>query len=168
MENLKDMAEELEKIGVQFDASGAMDLIGPQRSIEIERSDDTPYTNDQMLAMLESLDPVLDRTDLVGYVAARNARVLQDCAGEYIARIGALMEEYGRPETDGEGRPTGRVIVPYDDERFAEFDAKRREWAGIAHRPNLHILPIGEALGNLSGRQMLELDWMLGEERQGE
>lgn len=163
MDALKELSASLGDVSIGFDSSGEPELLGPPRQVEIGRSAEAAYTNDQMLGMLRSLEPVLDRTDLIGYVAARNARVLQDCAREYLDRLDALMAEYGEPLTDEEGRPTGQLVVPFASERFAEFDTARREWAPIAHRPNLYVLPVEEALGNITGAQLLALDWMFGE-----
>ena len=129
------------------------------------------YTNEQMRVMLDSLSEArdsqgmsaLDREDAIGYAAYRNARILRECCAEYIQRVQALGEEYGRPEMDAEGNPTGRTVVPYDDPRFGEFEEKMSAWGNIEHRPDLYRIPIGEAVGKLSGTQMLALDWMFEE-----
>lgn len=125
------------------------------------------YTNEQMRVMLESLSEArdsqgrsaLDREDAIGYAAYRNVRILRECCAEYIQRAQALADEYGRPEVV-DGEPTGRTIVPYDDPRFSEFEGKMRSWGDIEHSPDIYRLPMDEAVGKLSGTQLLALDWM--------
>lgn len=146
---------------MQAIASLGLDAPATQRPAPAERP--RAYTNEQMRIMLESLSGVLDRADLIGYAAARNTRALRDCAAEYLARVDALAREYGEPVLDGEGNPTGAVVVPFESPRFAEFEERMAEWGGIEHEPDLYRIPVSEAIGKLSGTQMLALDWMFEE-----
>lgn len=161
------MMAALERTGVPIEIKDVNVDTGEEKTV---RALPKSYTNEQMRLMLESLSEArdsqghsaLDREDMIGYAAFRNARILRECCAEYIQRAQALAGEYGRPEiVDGE--PTGRTVVPYDDPRFDEFDEKMRRWGGIEHRPDLYRIPIDEAVGKLSGTQMLALDWMFEE-----
>ena len=121
------------------------------------------YTNEQMRLMLQSLEAVIDRTDIIGYAAARNTRALRDCAAEYLGRVDELVREYGEPVTDEQGEPTGGLVVPFESPRWAEFESKLAEWGSIEHEPTLYLVPYPEAIGKISGTQLLALDWMFEE-----
>lgn len=157
----------LERAGIPIEIKDVNMDTGEEK---IVRAAPRSYTNEQMRLMLDSLsearDPqgrsALDREDLIGYAAFRNSRILRECCAEYIQRVQALAGEYGRPEVV-DGEPTGRTVVPYDDPRFGEFEARMREWGDIEHRPDIYRIPIGEAVGKLTGTQMLALDWMFEE-----
>lgn len=161
--------EGLERAGIAYEIKDVNLDTGEERIVRAfaPRS----YTNEQMRVMLDSLSDArdsqgrsaLDREDKIGFAAYRNARILRECCQEYLERAQALADEYGEPEI-ADGAPTGRVIVPYDSPRFAEFEAKMREWGEIEQEPALFRLPLEEAVGKLSGSQLLALDWMFEEE----
>lgn len=48
--------------------------------------------NAQMAGMLGQLQPILSHRDKMGYVAARNYRVLSECLTEYMAFRTGLIE----------------------------------------------------------------------------
>ena len=159
----------LEKTGIPIEIKDVNLDTGEEKIVKaLPRS----YTNEQMRVMLDSLSEArdsqgmnaLDHGDLIGYAAYRNARILRECCTEYIQRVQALGDEYGRPERDAEGNPTGRMFVPRDDPKWDEFEEKMRVWGDIEHRPDIYRIPIGEAVGKLSGTQMLALDWMFEEQ----
>lgn len=118
------------------------------------------YTNDNMAKMIDALQPLLDRCDIIGYAAARNTRILSNTCAEYLERRTVVAEKYGEPELDSRGNPTGRVIMRYDSPNIAAYNADMEEWARIEHYPELFKIPFEKAIGNLSGTQLLSVDWM--------
>ena len=118
------------------------------------------YTNVQMENMAGSLQKHLDRVDLIGYAAARNTRILRDELREYFGKREELVLKHGKPEVDEEGCETGKVVVPFDSPEFTAFLKELDPFAAIEHEPNLMKLKYGQAIGQLSGKELLELDWM--------
>lgn len=124
----------------------------------------TKFKNIEMEQMLSALEKHLDRTDKIGYAAARNTRILRSETQEYFDRRRQLIEKYGKPKLDGDGKPTGQTELRFDAPEFAEYAAEIEEWAYIEHEPRLFRLPIEEAMGKLSGTELLEIDWMFLDE----
>lgn len=118
-------------------------------------------TNAEMFGMLQSLEPVLECSGMVGYAAARNTRLLRQACAEYLAKQEELVNELGEPEMDGNGLPTGRVVITPASPNFGEFIESLGRYADIEHDFEPFRIPIGEAIGMLTGTQMLSLDWML-------
>jgi len=118
------------------------------------------YKNIEMEQMLTSLEKFLDRTDKIGYAAARNTRILRNETQEYFSRREQLVEKYGKPQLDGEGNPTGLTELRFDSPEFLEYAKEIEEWALIEHEPNLFKLKFEEAIGQLSGSELLEIEWM--------
>lgn len=117
------------------------------------------YTNAQMDQMLQSLEPFLDRADVIGYAAARNTRLLHTELSEYLERKLKLLQEYGEEESV-DGAPTGRVCIKAGMPGFGEFVESLSAFGEIAHEPELFTLPYEEAIGKLTGAELLALDWM--------
>lgn len=120
----------------------------------------TAYKNIEMEQMLASLEKFLDRIDKIGYAAARNTRILRSETKEYFDRRQQLVEKYGKPQLDEEGNPTGLTELRFDSPEFLEYAKEIEEWALIEHSPNLFKLKFEEAIGQLSGSELLEIEWM--------
>lgn len=118
------------------------------------------YTNDQMAKMIDALQPLLDRCDIIGYAAARNTRILSNECAEYLTRRSVVIEKYGEPELDGSGNPTGRVVMRLDSPNIDAYNADIEEWARIEHYPEIFRIPFESAIGNISGTQLLAVDFM--------
>lgn len=118
------------------------------------------YTNIEMKAMLESLEPLMERCDKLGYAAARNTRILADQLREYTAFEEELVRKHGEEEKDEEGNPNGRVSLSLLSPNFAEFLKEIDPIAKVEHEPDLMKLKYEEAIGQLSGKELLGLDWM--------
>ncbi|MEC4272968.1 hypothetical protein VJ923_07340 [Adlercreutzia sp. R25] len=117
-------------------------------------------TNYEMSRRLGQLGQVLDRADLIGYAAARNTRVLREACSEYLQMQDALVRELGEPETDGEGAETGAYRLDFASPNFPEFARRMDEIAPIESEIEVFRIRVDEAIGKLSGTQLLELDWM--------
>ena len=118
------------------------------------------YKNIEMERMIATLRPYLDRTDKIGYAAARNTRILRSEAQEYFDRRERLVEKYGSPQLDDDGNPTGLIELRFDSPDFPKYAKEIEEWALIEHTPSLYRLKYEEAIGQLSGTELLEIDWM--------
>ena len=122
------------------------------------------YKNIEMEQMIGALEKHLDRTDMIGYAAARNTRILMNEAREYFERREKLIQKYGKDQVDDKGNPTGRKELRFDSPEFKEYSDEIQDWALIEHSPNLFKIPASECIGKLSGRDMLDLEWMLEDE----
>lgn len=122
------------------------------------------YTNSEMAMMLDQLEPLLERTDIIGYAAARNTRILRSEAAEYLERQSELISRLGEDELDAEGNPTGRIGIQVGTEAFEQYVNELSEWASYKGDPQLYTIPMNEAIGKISGSQLLDLEWMFSEE----
>lgn len=132
------------------------------------QSSENVYTNFQMENMVASLQPLLDRVDVVGYVAARNFRSLQCELEEYFAFKNKLITELGSEEFDESGNPTGNVSIKVGSKEFDIFVEKMQPIGKSRCYPTLFKLDVEECIGLLSGSQMLGYDWMIDFEDGGE
>lgn len=118
-------------------------------------------TNLKLEEMLTLLQPLLKHRDKLGYVVARNARTINDAIKDFIDFRYNLVKEYGKPELDDNGNPTGRTFVSEDFPEFKEFHAKLHEIGDIKQEVDLMTLTYDEVVGVLSGAEIFQLDWML-------
>lgn len=116
--------------------------------------------NINMEQMLTQLRPVLKCRDKIGYVAARNTRVLKDALTEYLAFKEKLIRTYGEEETSS-GVGTGRIYINPDSPNFQAFTEEFEKIADIEHEVELMTLTYDDVIGILSGEEILALDWML-------
>ena len=112
---------------------------------------------EQMIAVLA---PFLGRRDKIGYAAARNTRILRDAAMEYLQRRDELIRKHGSPQVDEDGNPTGRFELRLDTPEYKEYLEEIAEWALIEHEPRLYKIPYDVAEGELTGDELLSIDWM--------
>lgn len=119
------------------------------------------YKNIEMERMIAALKKHLGRTDMIGYAAARNTRILLAESQEYQERREELIRKYGKPETDENGKNTGRIKLLINSPEFADYEKEISEWAMIEHTPPIYKISAEEVIGKLSGSEILEIDWML-------
>lgn len=120
-------------------------------------------TNAEMDGMIATLEPFLDRKDIIGFAAGRAVKRLTDSCGEYLKKKQELVMEYGKPVLDQEGNETGDWMLPADSEGFEEAAATLAEYATIKHSVDLPVIPITEALDNLTGREMLTISFLFAD-----
>ena len=114
------------------------------------------YKNIELERMMVSASAHLERRDLIGYVCARNYRVIGDALTDYIGIKNALLHEYG--ETDGIGK------MPYIDPSmsgYAEFIERYEPIANVEQELTIMPLRYTDVVGELTGEEILEIDWML-------
>lgn len=116
--------------------------------------------NIEMEQMIAALEKHLSRTDIIGYAAARNTRILREECFEYMQRREQLIEKYGEPETDEDGDQTGRKQIRIGSDAFNAYASEIEEWALIEHEPKLFRIPVSKALDAISGNELLEIEWM--------
>lgn len=121
-------------------------------------------TNYMMDAMIERLKPFLERSDIVGYAAARNVRKLQDGCLEFQTKRQDLVMKYGTEQVDDEGNPTGSYVIKEGQEGYEETKGVLETLANLEHEVEIYQIPIEDTIGILSGREMLELGFMLTED----
>lgn len=119
------------------------------------------HKNVEMERMIASLKKHLERTDLLGYAAARNTRILNNETMEYFDRREKLIVKYGVPEVDENGNETGRISLPFNSDNFKKYVEEIEEWANVEHEPDIYKIPASEVIGKLSGSDILEIDWMI-------
>lgn len=117
------------------------------------------YNNAEIEGMLQSLPEYLERKDVIGYAAARNARILQTELTEFEQKRDALIMEYGEQDTDEQGNYVGYRVNPESD-TFANFVEALNELAQIELDVDIFKIPYEEAIGKLSGIELLKIDWM--------
>lgn len=121
------------------------------------------YKNIQMETMLEALKTILPHRDKIGYVAARNTRIINDTLTEYFTFKRDLINKYGDPDKDENGNETGTISVSPLASNFNEFIKEFDTIKNIEHDVELMMLPYEEVIGILNGEEILKLDWMLVE-----
>ncbi len=120
--------------------------------------------NIDMVSMIESLKPLLSRRDKIGYVAARNFRVLSTALDEYFKFKNSLIEKYGKEDTDASGEPTGTISIRPCTEEFKMFCNDLAPINDCQQGVDLMTLYYESVIGELSGEEILSIDWMLQDE----
>jgi hypothetical protein len=118
------------------------------------------YTNIEMENMLDSLEPLMEQRNMVGYAAARNARILSTELTEYHKIRDEIIIRLGERDTDANGNPNGQVSIKFDSPEFSQFAEELEQYAVIEHDPDLFTIKYSEAIGNLTGTELLAADWM--------
>lgn len=119
------------------------------------------FNNIKMEMMLETLKALLPHRDKIGYIAARNTRILNDTLTEYFTFKRDLISKYGEPDKDENGKETGTVSISPTASNFNDFLKEFDAIKNIEHDVELMTIPYEEVIGLLNGEEILELDWML-------
>ena len=119
----------------------------------------TKLKNSVALERLHSLNPFLSRRDKIGYVAARNYRFLSNSITEFETIRLSLIEKYGVEGKDERGAPT--YTLKMDSPNFKNFCDELAPFNEMEHEVELMTAKYDEVAGNLSGEEILAIDWML-------
>lgn len=119
------------------------------------------YKNIQMENMIEELKIILPHRDKIGYIAARNTRILNDILTEYFAFKRDLINKYGEADRDKNGNETGTVSISPTSSNFQEFVKEFDAIKNIEHNVELMTIPYEEVIGILNGEEILKMNWML-------
>lgn len=118
-------------------------------------------SNIKMEMMLEALKPLLPHRDKIGYIAARNTRILNNTLTEYFTFKRDLISKYGESDKDENGKETGTVSISPTASNFNDFLKEFDTIKNIEHDVELMTIPYEEVIGLLNGEEILKLDWML-------
>lgn len=121
------------------------------------------YKNIQMEQMVENLKPILPHRDIIGYLAARNTRILNDTLTEYFTFKRDLINKYGESDTDENGKETGTISILPTSPNFKDFVSEFDKIKDIEHDVDLMTIPYKDVIGILNGEEILKLDWMFTE-----
>lgn len=116
-------------------------------------------TNNEIDNCLESLSSLLDLTGMVGYIAALNTSRLQDAIVEYHKIKDSIIQKYGVDDVDEHGNPVKRIDKGTPE--WDKFVAEIEPIAAFEHEVELESFPARDACNVLTGRQLLNLKWML-------
>lgn len=116
-------------------------------------------SNIKMEQMLMALKPILPQRNKIGYIAARNTRVLNDALTEYFQFKNQLIEKYGEADKDEKGRDS--ISIKFDSPNFEQFNKEFTEFGTIEQDVSIMKLKYEEVIGFLNGEEILNLSWML-------
>lgn len=114
--------------------------------------------NSKMAQMMVQLRPLLSHRDKIGYIAARNYRILGEALTEYEAFRNSLIQKYGEEIKDEHGNPT--IGIKVDSPKFKDFCDELAPFNEMEHDVELMIAKYTDAIGCLSGEEILAVDWM--------
>lgn len=77
--------------------------------------------NSEMVVMVQNLRPLLQLRNKIGYIAARNFRMLSTALTEYEAFKHDLINKYGEPDKDESGNETGTISIKVGSPNFKAF-----------------------------------------------
>lgn len=117
--------------------------------------------NIQMDQMINSLQKVLSHRDKIGYYAARNYRILNDSLIEYQNFKNSLIAKYGTTDVDSDGKELQTISIKVGAQNFDDFLKELEPFNNIEHEVELMIAKYEDAIGCLSGEEILAIDWML-------
>lgn len=121
-------------------------------------------TNYEMERACEILNKFLDRTDILGYAAARNIRRLHEASVDHAKRKNDLLNEYGKPIYDDDGNDTGQRKIGIDDENYDKVLNQLNVSGNIEHTITIFSISYSDILNlsdPLTGREIMDLEWML-------
>lgn len=118
-------------------------------------------TNFKMEQMLSHLKPFLCERNKIGYVAARNTRILETSLTEYFKIKHDLIEKYGEKDIDENGNDKGTISISPSSPNFTRFTEEFSQIQNIEHEVDIMTLKYDEVIGILAGKEILAIDWML-------
>lgn len=119
--------------------------------------------NVELDAMLKALKPLLDRSDILGYLAARNTKILTDLTAEYHDFKNELILKYGKHDIDEDGNELQTISIYPGYEDWEEYVKEMEAVMNVEQEFIPVTTSYEKAMGVLTGTQLLELDWMFHE-----
>lgn len=114
--------------------------------------------NAEMAVMMNQLRPILPHRDKIGYVAARNYRTIAECLTEYETFRNELIKKYGQEIKNDQGPPV--IGIKIDSPKFKDFCDELAPFNEMEHEVELMIAKYEDAIGCLTGEEILAVDWM--------
>ena len=117
------------------------------------------FNNVEIENHLSELEPLLEKTNMVGYIAAMNYRNLNEAVKEYHQLRDKIIEECGEEAEDENGNKVKRVTK--GTPAWDTFLERLEPIAGFEHEVQILKMDAKEASEFLTGRQILNLEWMI-------
>lgn len=117
--------------------------------------------NSELVAMMHQLEPILAQRNKLGYVAARNFRILSDTLTEYNQFKMELVEKYGEPDKAEDGTELPTVSIKVGSPNFKSFCDEMAPYNNMEHEVELMVAKYEDTIGVLSGGEIVGIDWML-------
>ena len=112
-------------------------------------------SNAELEEMALSLAQHLDRTDRLGFAAARNTRLIRDALIDYRGKRDELVRKYGEAGDDG------NVSISPASNKWAQFVEELAPLSEIEIDVDVFTVDEDDLVGKITGSQVLEIDWML-------
>ena len=119
------------------------------------------FKNYELVAMQQSLKPLLQLRDKLGFIAARNTRIIENALTEYENFKNDLIKKYGEPDFDKNGNKLTTISIKVSSPNFTDFFFLFESLNNIEQEVDLMTTKYADAIGVLSGEEMLGVDWML-------
>lgn len=107
-------------------------------------------------AALPSLKRLSERSDVIGYAAARNYRTMADAIREFYQLKDGIAKKYGKPVLDDDGNETGEYHVPIDCPAMNDIFSAMMD----TQKLDVYSIPAADALNKIPGQDIINLDFM--------
>lgn len=118
-------------------------------------------SNQKMEQMLMALKPILPQRNKIGYIAARNTRILSEALTEYFKFKNELINKYGEIDTGENGKQLSTISLSINSPNFEKFKEEFNTIKDIEQEISIMTIKYEEVIGFLNGEEILGLDWML-------
>lgn len=119
------------------------------------------FNNFDMSILLQTLEKHLDKSDVIGYAAARNYRRISDAMFEYNHTKNELLAKYGNEAVDDDGNKLGTYYIEPKNQNYQLVKDKLEKLGAIEHEVVIFTISYEDVLNKLTGREIIDLDWML-------
>ncbi len=119
--------------------------------------------NSELVVMMRQLEPILSQRNKIGYVAARNYRILSDTLTEYNRFKMELVEKHGEPDRAEDGTELPTVSIKVGSPSFKAFCDEMAPYNNMEHEVEIMTAKFEDTVGVLSGEEIVGIDWMLEE-----
>lgn len=110
---------------------------------------------------IKALEPLLNRTDIIGYAAARNTRIISESISDYTAKRDELIMKYGEQTINSNGQVVGGYSMNQGMVTWDEFVTELEPLAAVEIDVPVFQVSRNDAVGAMTGAQMLALEWMV-------
>lgn len=119
--------------------------------------------NSEMAVMLHQLEPVLSQRNRIGYMAARNFRVLSNALTEHNRFKMELFEQYSEPDKAEDGTDLPTKSIKFGTPAYKSFCDAMAPYDNIEQEVELMVAKYEDVIDVLSGEEIVGIDWMLEE-----
>lgn len=120
------------------------------------------YTNEEMLAMLNSIEQYLEiAKGKFGYAIARNTRKIKQACNEFLQIQNDLIVQFGEPDVDEEGNQTGYVKIEMNTPAYDKYMNKIKDYLYIKHNVEIYQISYDVLPDDITAGEMLKIEWML-------